>query len=210
MILYDAIWAPSPRRVRVFLAEKQIEIARELVDIRSNAQLSDAYLAINPRGTVPALKLESGEVIDESAAICRYIEALHPDPPLFGQTPLEIAQIEGWTRRIESDCYAAGAYLLRNTRPHFAERGLAGKWPVVPQIAALADRALLMWDAFMSALDAHLATREMIATDRYSFADITALIAIDFGIVAGLPKPEAHAHVTRWHQAALARPSASA
>ena len=210
MILYDAAWAPSPRRVRVFLAEKQVEVAREQIDMRSNAQLSEAYLAINPRGTVPALKLDSGEVIDESAAICRYFEALHPNPPLFGKTPLEIAQIEAWTRRIASDCYAAGAYLLRNTRPHFAERGLAGKWPAVPQIAALADRAQLMWESFMTALDAHLATRELIATDHYSFADITALIAIDFGIVAGLPRPESHANVMRWNQAALARPSASA
>jgi glutathione S-transferase len=96
MKLYDAAWAPSPRRVRIYLAEKGIEVERVPIDLRADEQLSDGYLKINPRGAVPALELDSGEVITESTAICRYFEAQHPEPSLFGATPIEIARICSW------------------------------------------------------------------------------------------------------------------
>ena len=116
MKLYDAPWAPSPRRVRIFLAEKGIEVPCEAIDLRSGEHLGDAYLRINPRGALPALELDDGEVLCESAAICRYFEALHPQPPLFGTTPIEIGRIESWTRRIEGDGYAAAVYVQDGTR----------------------------------------------------------------------------------------------
>ncbi len=94
MKLYDAEWAPSPRRVRIYLAEKGIEVSRERIDLRGGEHLHDAYLDVNPRGAVPALELDDGEVICESSAICRYFEALQPEPPLFGVTPIEIGRIE--------------------------------------------------------------------------------------------------------------------
>lgn len=208
--LYDAEWAPSPRRVRIFLAEKGIRVERVMVDLKRDEQLADPYLAINPRGAVPALELDSGEVIGESAAICRYFEALHPEPPLFGRTPEEIARIESWTRRIENDGYAAIVYAFRNDRPAFAGRGATGKWPEIAQIPELAARGLVMWEAFAEALEARLADRAWIASDAYSFADVTGLITVDFARVAKLALPEPSPNIARWHAAASGRPSAAA
>lgn len=210
MKLYDAAWAPSPRRVRIFLAEKGITVERVMVDLRADEQLGDPYLAINPRGAVPALELDSGEVICESAAICRYFEAVQPAPTLFGDNPLDIGRIESWTRRIESDGYAAAVYVLRNARENFKDRGAPGKWPAIPQIPELTARGMIMWEAFTEALDKHLATREWIATHAYSFADISALVTIDFAKAARLTLPERCHAIARWHERASARPSAAA
>ncbi len=210
MKLYDAAWAPSPRRVRIFLAEKGIEIERVTVDLRSDEQLADPYLAINPRGAVPALELDSGEVICESAAICRYFEVVQPMPTLFGDNALDIARIESWTRRIESDGYAAAVYALRNAREAFKDRGAPGKWPAIPQIPELAARGVVMWEAFVEALEKHLAARDWIATDAYSFADISALVTIDFARAAKLDVPASYHALTRWHGRVAARPSATA
>ena len=207
---YDAAWAPSPRRVRIFLAEKAMTVERVQVDLRQNEQLEPEFLAVNPRGTVPALALDGGEVINESAAICRYLEALQPDPLLFGGTPLEVARIEMWTRRIESDGYAAAAYVLRNTVERFADRGAPGRWPAMPQIPALAERGRIMWGAFVEALEEQLADREWVTGERYTFADITALVSIDFARAAKLFVADEARHVHRWHAAATARPSAGA
>lgn len=210
MKLYDSRGAPSPRRVRIYLAEKQIEIERIVVDLRVGEHLEDAFLAINPRGAVPALELDDGEVICESAAICRYFEALHPEPSLFGTIPVDIARIESWTRRIESDGYAAAVYVLRNTVDAFRDRAAAGKWPAMPQIPELGARGVIMWDVFVETLEAQLADRTWIATDSYSFADITALVTIDFAARCKLAIPEEARAVRRWHAAATERPSAQA
>ncbi len=210
MKLYDSAWAPSPRRVRVYLAEKGISVDRVEVDLRADEQFSEAYLAINPRGIVPALALDDGEVICESAAICRYFEALHPQPPLFGTTPIEIGRIESWTRRIESDGYASAVYVFRNSKPQLEGRGTPGKWPAIPIIPELVTRGTIMWTTFVNALDARLGQSRWIAGDEISFADITALVTIDFAARARLAVPDAHQHLKNWHETISARPSASA
>ncbi len=210
MKLYDSPWAPSPRRVRVYLAEKGITIDRVEVDLRQDEHFSDAYLAINPRGTVPALVLDDGEVICESAAICRYFEALHPEPPLFGTSPLEIARIESWTRRIESDGYASAVYVFRNSKPQMEGRGNPGKWPAIPLIPELVLRGTIMWSAFVDALETRLSRSPWIAGDQFSFADITGLITIDFAARAKLMIPAEHKHLIKWHEMISSRSSASA
>lgn len=210
MKLYDSAWAPSPRRVRIYLAEKGIEVPREAIDLRRDEHFADAYLAINPRGTVPALALDDGEVITESAAICRYFEALHPEPSLFGTDPIDIARIESWTRRIENDGYVAAVYAFRNSKPALDGRGAAGKWPPIPIIPDLATRGAIMWGAFIDGLEARLSGREWIAGDDFSFADITALVTIDFARGAKLIVPADCTAVLRWHAAVSARPSAAA
>ncbi len=210
MKLFDAVWAPSPRRVRTYLAEKGIEVERTTLDLRADEHFSDTYLAINPRGTVPALQLDDGEVICESAAICRYFEALHPAPPLFGSSAIEIGRIESWTRRIEGDGYTAAVYAFRNSKPQMEGRGAAGKWPPIPIIPELATRGAIMWGAFVEGLEAQLAHHEWVAGDAYSFADITALVTIDFARAAKLGLPAIAPALTRWHAAASARPSAAA
>lgn len=210
MKLFDADWAPSPRRVRIYLAEKGISVERETIDLRQDEQLGAAYLALNPRGVVPALQLDDGEMLCESAAICRYFEALGDPSPLFGETALDIARIESWARRIENEGYAAVVYVLRNQRPAFRDRGVAGKWPAIPQIPELVKRGQILWDMFVCALDAHLAGRTWIATDSYSFADISALVTVDFAKAAKLVVPDGAADLKRWHAAASARSSATA
>ncbi|MBY0519363.1 MAG: glutathione S-transferase N-terminal domain-containing protein [Sphingomonas sp.] len=210
MKLYDSAWAPSPRRVRIYLAEKGIDVPLAAVDLRHDEHFGDAYLAINPRGTVPALELDNGEVITESAAICRYFEALQPAPPLFGTTPIEIAHVESWTRRIENDGYAAAVYAFRNSKPQLDGRGAAGKWPPIPIIPELATRGAIMWGAFIDGLETRLAGRQWIAGDTYTFADITALVTVDFARGSKLIVPDDCSAVARWHAAASARPSAVA
>lgn len=210
MKLFDAAWAPSPRRVRIYLAEKGIAVERQTVDLRANEQLGEAYLSVNPRGAVPALMLPDGEVLCESAAICRYFEALHPEPALFGTTPIEIGRIESWTRRIEGDGYAAIVYVLRNGAPAFENRAVAGKWPPMPQLPELVARGAAMWRSFVEAFDRQLGEHEWAAGDAFSFADITGLITVDFARAAKLSVPEECEQLKRWHAAVSARPSASA
>lgn len=210
MKLYDAERAPSPRRVRIYLVEKAISVERVLVDLRGGAHLQPGFLAINPRGTVPALELDDGEVIGDSTAICRFFEALHPDPPLFGARPVEVARVTAWTRRVEAEGYAACVYALRNVAARFADRAEPGIWPALPQLPDLAARGTMMWEAFVAMLDARLAETEWVAGDRYSYADITALVTVDFAAMAKLALPDGLPHLRRWHAAATARPSAVA
>lgn len=210
MKLYDAAFAPSPRRVRIYLAEKALSVERVMIDLRAGEHLGAAFLAVNPRGALPALQLDDGEVIAESSAICRFFETLHPDPPLFGTRPIEVARIEGWTRRVEAEGFTAAAYALRNMSPAFAGRAEVGIWPRLEQIPALAARGKVMWDAFVATLDRRLAESEWIAGDRYSYADITALTTVDFARAIKLPVSDEAVHLLRWHDAASARPSAAA
>ena len=210
MKLYDAEWAPSPRRVRVYLAEKGITVPMVRLNLRKGEHLGNEYLAVNDRATVPALVLDDGSVLEESAAICRYFEALHPDPPLFGTSPEEIGRIESRIRQVEAEGYAAVVYCFRNSAPWFEDRAESGNWPPLPQIPQLAERGRIMWDSFLQRLDANLQDREWIAGDRFSYADITAMVAVDFGISVRLPAPEGRENVLRWHKAVSARPSAQA
>jgi glutathione S-transferase len=208
--LYDSPRAPSPRRVRIFAAEKGIALDRVEIDLASGEHLTPAFLTRNPRGALPVLETDDGDVLTESSAICRYLEALHPEPALFGTAPIEIGRIEQWTRRIEGEGYAAAVYVFRNASKGLAGRALVGAAPSVPQLPGLIDRGRTMWAAFVADLDAHLCNREWIAGDGLSYADITALVAIDFGRRARLELPESVAALRRWHAAMSARPAASA
>jgi len=207
LTLYTDGWAPSPRRVNIFLAEKGIAIERVMVDIKRDAQLGAEYLAINPAGTLPALILDDGEVLTESVAICRYLEALHPTPALFGTAPVEIARIESWTRRIEQHGYLPSVWAFRDSHPVFVGRAVPGTF-ASPQIPALVERARLLWDALMASLDAQLQDREWIAGDTFSFADIMALTTIDFARMGRLAVPDEATAIRRWREQASVRPSA--
>ena len=210
MKLYDMTMAPNPRRVRIFLAEKGVEVPTEQIDIGAGANRTPEYFAKVPRGVVPALELDDGTVIDESIAICRYFEAQQPDPPLFGTEPLEIARIESWQRRIEFDGMGSIAAIFRNTAPHFATRAMPGAAPDLPQIPQMAERGAALMPGFWSMLDAQLGDHEYIAGDSYSVADITGLVAVDFAKWVKQAIPEDAKNVKRWHEAVSARPSAKA
>ncbi|NNM76967.1 glutathione S-transferase [Sphingomonas sp. ID1715] len=210
MKLYDAVWAPNPRRVRMYLAEKGLEVDRRMVDLANGENLRDPFIGLNPRGTVPVLQLDSGEVIADSVAICRYLEALHPDPPLFGRDPLEIAQVEAWTRKIEAEGYAGVVYAFRNRNKHMTDRALSGRWPPVPQLPELVMRGQNMWAWFLETLEERLEGREWIATDNYSFADLTGLMTVDFAKATRLADGDFPPAIAAWHARASARPSATA
>jgi glutathione S-transferase len=203
MRLYDGGRAPNPRRVRVFLAEKGVTVPLEPVDLGALAQKSPGYSAINPLQRVPALVLDDGTVITESIAICRYFEALKPEPPLFGQGALETATVEMWNRRLELNLLFPISHVFRNTHPAMAKME-------IPQVPAWAEANKPRIEEFLGIFDCALADRPFAAGDRFSVADITGMIAIDFMKPAKLGVPEACANVRRWHAAVSARPSAGA
>jgi glutathione S-transferase len=177
--LYDCSTAPSPRRARMFLAEKGIQWETIEVDLRKGAQMSQEFLAINPRATVPALITEDGDVIGENIGIAAYVEALHPSPPLLGTTALEKARVLEWDFRITMEGLSAIAEVLRNSSPHMKGRALPGPRNL-DQIAALAERGLKRLGWFFDDMEAHLATSKFVAGDNYSMADITMTVVFDF------------------------------
>ena len=204
--LYDCATAPSPRRARILLAEKGIAHATVQVDLRSSEQLGEAYRRINPQCTVPALVTEEGAVLADNAGIAAYLEALRPEPPLLGRTPLEKAEIASWNWRIEFDGLLAIAEAMRNSSPAMANRALPGPRDHA-QIPELAQRGLARVQDFFAALDERLAGREFIATDRFSLADITAVVGVDFARVVKVKVGEQHPHLQRWRAAMALRPS---
>ncbi len=198
--LYDCATAPSPRRARIFLAEKGVPHEVVQVDLRAGEQLGEAYRRINPQCTVPALVTAEGPVLTDNAAIAAYLEAAFPDPPLLGTTPLEKAEIASWNWRVEFEGLMAIAEALRNSAPAMAGRALPG--PVdYEQIPALAQRGLARLQHFLLTLNDRLADREFVATDRFSVADITAVVAVDFARIVKVKPGEAHPHLLRWRTA---------
>jgi glutathione S-transferase len=203
MKLYDAGRAPNPRRVRVFLAEKGVTVPIVSIDLARLEHKAPAYVAVNPLQRTPALELDDGTVISESIAICRYFEELHPEPPLFGTAPLDKARIEMWQRRLEFGLLGTVAAVFRHLHPAMAEME-------VPQVAAWGETNKPRVIEFLRFLDDELADRRFIAGDRFSVADITGLVGLDFMKPAKLSLPDELANVRRWHAELAARPSAQA
>ena len=186
MILYDVKTSPSPRRVRIFLAEKELEIEVVQVNTAEGEHLKEDFLKMNPWATVPVLKLDDGTCISEAIACCRYLEEKYPNPPLMGINPSEKAIISMWEHRMEWDGFLAVAEFLRNTVERLKNRGLTGTLNF-DQIPALAERGKKRIGHFHDFLDKRLSESEFVATDKYSIADITALVSVDFAQKAGLP-----------------------
>jgi glutathione S-transferase len=203
MKLYDGGRAPNPRRVKVFLAEKGLTVPMEQVDLGKMAHRSAAYTAINPLQRVPALELDAGTVLTESIAICRYFEALHPEPRLFGQGAKDEAMVEMWQRRIEFHLLVPISQVFRHAHPAMKEME-------VPQVPAWAESNKPRVTEFLEILDRELKERRFVAGDRYTVADITGLVCIDFMKPAKLAVPESLSNLKRWHAEVSARPSAKA
>jgi len=203
MKLYDGGRAPNPRRTRIFLAEKGIKLPMQQIDLGALEHMSASYAAINPLKRVPALVLDDGTVITESIAICRYFEALTPEPALFGRDALETARVEMWNRRLELHLLFPISHVFRNTHP-------AMKAMEVPQVPAWAEANKPRILDFISIVDRELEGRRFISGDNFSVADITGLISLDFMKPAKLAVPDELKHLKRWHADLAARPSASA
>jgi glutathione S-transferase len=209
MKFYDCAIAPSPRRVRVFLAEKGVTVQTIQVDLRKGEQFGEAFRAVNPDCTVPVLELDDGTRIADSVAICVYLERTNPEPPLMGVDAAGRAIVAEWQRRAERDGFLAVAEAFRNSTPAFKSRALPGPDDYA-QIPALIERGRARTQAFFKLMNARLAEREFVAGDRYSIADITTMIAVDFAGWIKLTIPDECPHLRRWHQAVSARPSAKA
>ena len=209
MKLYDFARAPNPRRVRIFAAEKGIALDTVQVDLGSREQLGEDFRAINPDCVVPALELDDGTRICESIAICRYLDELHPEPPLFGTDALDKAMVEMWHRRVEIQGFQGAAEALRNGSDFFENRALPG--PVdYAQIPAMAERGRQRVAQFFGMLDGRLAESEFVAGERFSIADIAALVVIDFATRTGSAPDDTLAALAAWHERVSARPSAAA
>jgi glutathione S-transferase len=203
MKLYDSKMAPNPRRTRIFLAEKGITVPTEQVDIGTRQHKTPDYAAVNPLQRMPALVLDDGTVITESIAICRYFEALQPEPPLFGVGAKDMALVEMWNRRCELNLFFPVAHVFRHSHPAMKELE-------VPQVPDWAEANRPRIAEFLGILDEQLKSNEFVAGARYTVADITALCAIDFAKPARVPVAEELASVRRWREAVTARPSARA
>ena len=202
MKIYDSKVAPNPRRVRIFLAEKGVQVPYEQVDIGTAKNRTPEFLKINPMGGVPVLELDDGTHIAESVAICRYFEALHPTPPLMGTDARDQAIVEMWHRRMELNFLGMVAGAFRNTSEFFK-----GRIPQVPEYGEVCRQAAEKMFGFV---DQTLANRQFIAGDRYSIADILALVAVDFAKAVKLRITPEQTNLKRWHDAVSSRPSAKA
>lgn len=204
--LYDCTTAPSPRRARIFLAEKGVAHQTVLVDLRTGEQMGEAFRAVNPQCTVPALSAQDGLVLTDNAGIAAYLEARFPEPPLLGSTPEEKADIASWNWRMEYEGLLAIAEALRNSAPAMANRALSGNVNYA-QIPALAERGLARVDQFFDTLNARLAGRSFVAANRFSVADITAVVAVDFARIVKRKPGEQHPELMRWRAAMAERAS---
>jgi glutathione S-transferase len=209
MKFYDCATAPSPRRVRIFLAEKGISVPTVQIDLRNNEQLTPQFRAINPDATVPVLELDNGTRITDAIGICVYFEASHPQPPLMGESAEERAVVAAWQRTAERNGFYAVMDALRNSTPGLKDRALPGPDDYA-QIPALAERGRARLARFFAQMDARLAQTEFVAGARYSIADITTLVGVDFARWVKVTVPEECGHLRRWHAQVSARPSAKA
>lgn len=202
MKLYDDARAPSPRRVRMFAAEKGLDIPRIAVDIAGGGTQAEDFLRINPLGEVPVLELDDGTRLTESLAICRYLESIAPEPNLLGCNPREAADIESAVLQLMFRAYVPTTQAFRHTHKFWA-----GRIAQVPEYGALAREAVL---AEWARLEQLLAHREYLAGDRFTFADIVGFTTLDFGKPAGIRLQPGQVALARWHAAVAARPSAAA
>ena len=209
MKFYDCKTAPSPRRVRIFAAEKDMALESVQVDLASGEQFSDEFRAKNPDCVVPVLETDDGVVVTEVLAICQYLEELQPEPSLFGATRNERALVAMWNTKAEQQGLMACAEALRNSAPGLKGRAVPGPddFEHIPELAARGRERLCL---FFEKLDRQLGENEFLAGAAFSIADITALVATDFARRLKVEAPEGAEYLKRWHAAVSARPSASA
>jgi len=208
MKLYDCAGAPSPRRVKIFLAEKGIALPTVQVDLRNGEQFSPSFRAINPDCTVPVLELDDGTHITDAVAICVYLDAVRPQPPLMGGDPRSKALITAGQRRAEREGFYAVVEAFRNFTPGLKGHALPGP-DGYEQIPALAERGRARVKRFFETMEAELAGKAFVCGPDYSIADITTLVTVDFAKRVKLAIPPECVNLRRWYDAVAARPSAS-
>lgn len=210
MKLYHSSGSPNARRVRILAAEKGLDLELVAVDLGTREQFSESYRAINPRAVVPTLVLDDGTAIGEAPVIMRYLDDAFASASLFGETAAEKAVVAMWERRAELEGFATVMEGVRNAAVGLKGRALSGPHGY-EQIPELVERSRQRVANFHADLQARLAEVPFVAGERFSAADITALVALDFAAKAlNMPIPEAHGALQRWYAGVSARPSAAA
>ncbi|MFV1601153.1 MULTISPECIES: glutathione S-transferase family protein [unclassified Phaeobacter] len=207
MIFYDCSTAPNPRRARMFIAEKGLEIETRDISIAKGEQLSEAFRAVNPQATLPVLVTDDGLTLTENLGIAAYLEALHPEPPLMGRTPAEKGQVLMWHAIVEAQCGLPIAEALRNSHPAFAHRAIPGPEDHA-QIPELAERGLARTARFFDLLEARLQQSVFVALDDLTLADIAAFVFVDFARVIKMRIPADNTATRAWYDRIAERPSA--
>ncbi len=209
MKFYDCSTAPSPRRVRIFIAEKGLDIPTVQVDLRNGEHLTESFRKLNPWCTVPVLELDDGTTLSEAVAVCRYLEETRADPPLMGVDARDRARVAMWEHRFEIDGFLAVTEAFRNQARGLKGRALTGP-EGAEQIPALVERGRARVERFFAALDRQLADHPFVTGERYTIADITAQVAVDFAGWIKMSLPVECRHAAAWYQRVSQRPSASA
>ncbi len=209
MKLYDCTTAPSPQRVRIFLAEKNVEIPLVQVNLREGEQLREAFRKINPDCTVPVLELDDGTTISEIFAICQYVESQYPEPALLGRDAVEQAMVSMWNSKIEQHGLAALAETLRNRAKGMQDRALPGPLNL-PQIPQLVERGRKRAEAFFDRLDGQLMENAFVTGPEFTLADITAYVMVGFAGWSKLEIQDSQQNLRRWYDTVSKRPSAKA
>jgi glutathione S-transferase len=202
MKIYDTKTAPTPRRVRIFLAEKNIQMEYVQVDLQKGENLSKEMRAKNPIGKIPILELDDGTCISESDAICQYFEALQPEPLLFGETPLQKAQIAMWSKQVEFYLFMQIGMCFQHTTAYFKDR--------MNPIKEYGVEAGINASKLLNVLNSRLENSPFVAGDEFSIADITTMCSIDFGHVVDVRMKEEHIALQEWYKRVSERPSAKA
>ena len=206
MKFYDCITAPSPRRVRIFIAEKGIEIDTQQVDLRGGEHFGESFRAINPDCTVPVLTLDDGTALSEVFSICQYLEEVHPEPVLMGRDAEERALVTMWNSKIEQQGLAAVAEVFRNKSKGFRSRALTGPHSF-EQLPQLVDRGLERYGQFCDRLDGQLGSNEYVAGENFTLADITAFVACEFAGRLKVDTGNERANLDRWFEEIRQRPA---
>lgn len=209
MFFYDCSTAPNPRRARIFIAEKRLEIDSRDISMVKGEQLSDEFRKINPLATIPVLVTDEGRTLTENIAIAVYLEERFPEPPLLGRTADEKASVFNWNAVVEQRGGLPIAEAFRNSHPAMARRAITGA-ENFEQIPELAERSLRRIELFFALIEGRLADSEYLAGDSFSLADITAFVMIDFARVVRRRIPEDHTATRRWFETVKSRPSAAA
>lgn len=207
MLFYDCSTAPNPRRARMFIAEKGLEIETREISIAKGEQLSEAFRAVNPRATIPVLVTDEGTVLTENLGIAAYLEARFPEPPLMGRTPDEAGAVLMWNAIVEQQGGQPIAETLRNTHPAFKDRAIPGAENYA-QIPELAQRGIDRVGAFFGLLETRLQDSAFLAGDDFSLADITAFVFVDFARVIKQRIPAENVATQAWFDGIKIRPSA--
>jgi glutathione S-transferase len=206
MKLYDYAIAPNPRRVTIFIAEKGIDIETIQIDLRTGEHKTPEFTALNPMQDVPALELDDGTCINQVNAICRYLDEVYPEPPLYGRTAIERAQVESWNHRIQNNGILAVTEAYRNSSPFFVDRAVSGPNGYA-QIPELGERGLKRIGDFFTDMNAHFADHQFVMGDYFSVVDITAYMTVDFAKWVKMTIPKDCTYLQRWFDEVKARPS---